>query len=269
MEELESLKQEAAALRERKRALTEGLHSVLIAADEVLASPDIDSLLRRAVQLLHNRFGVERCGLFLKDGETHEMVGTYGIDRQGRLTDERLHRDPSSNWQWILDFLKPDPYRWFVREDCDLKEWDGERYVVIRRGWLATMLLHSPTGPIGILFNDAATTGAPVNESQQELVAIFATMLGRIVQFRQAQAEREELIARLREALNQVKVLTGILPVCAACKKIRDDEGHWHSMEIYIRSRSEARFSHGICPECARELYPEVYRRLYEQPENS
>ena len=54
-----------------------------------------------------------------------------------------------------------------------------------------------------------------------------------------------------------MKYLEGILPVCASCKRIRDDKGNWNQIEAYVRDRSEAEFSHGICPECAKKLYPE------------
>lgn len=60
----------------------------------------------------------------------------------------------------------------------------------------------------------------------------------------------------LEKALAEVKQLSGFLPICASCKKIRDDEGYWQQIEVYIRDRSEARFSHGICPDCAERLYP-------------
>lgn len=70
-----------------------------------------------------------------------------------------------------------------------------------------------------------------------------------------AEGEREKLIAELQEALSQVKTLSGLLPICATCKRIRNDEGNWEQMEAYIRDRSEAKFSHGICPECAARLY--------------
>jgi two-component system, response regulator PdtaR len=73
-----------------------------------------------------------------------------------------------------------------------------------------------------------------------------------------AAKEREQLIARLEDALLQVKKLSGLLPICAACKKIRDDQGGWQQIEDYITSHSEADFSHSICPECARRLYPEI-----------
>jgi CheY-like chemotaxis protein len=77
-----------------------------------------------------------------------------------------------------------------------------------------------------------------------------------LIRYRAAK-EREKLIAQLEEALLQVKRLSGLLPICAACKKIRDNQGHWHQVEEYITTHSEAGFSHGICPQCARELYPE------------
>jgi hypothetical protein len=63
----------------------------------------------------------------------------------------------------------------------------------------------------------------------------------------------------LQEVLANVKTLSGFLPICASCKKIRDDTGYWNQIEQYIKDHSEAEFSHGLCPECARELYPELY----------
>jgi len=75
----------------------------------------------------------------------------------------------------------------------------------------------------------------------------------------QAEAEREELIHELQHALERVKTLRGLIPICASCKKIRDDKGYWHQVEEYIREHSDAEFSHGICKDCARELYPEMY----------
>jgi len=76
-----------------------------------------------------------------------------------------------------------------------------------------------------------------------------------------AHAEREQLIAELQEALLTVNTLTGILPICAACKKIRDDRGEWTPVEVYVRERSQAQFSHGICPECAASLYPDNQKK--------
>jgi len=69
--------------------------------------------------------------------------------------------------------------------------------------------------------------------------------------------EKDALIQNLREALDQVKTLKGIVPICANCKKIRDDEGYWRQVETYIQEHSDAEFSHGLCPDCLRKLYPE------------
>jgi two-component system, response regulator PdtaR len=70
--------------------------------------------------------------------------------------------------------------------------------------------------------------------------------------------ERKILTAKLQEALARIKTLSGILPICVSCKKIRDDKGYWQQVEAYIGDHSNAQFSHGICPECAQSLYPEL-----------
>lgn len=72
------------------------------------------------------------------------------------------------------------------------------------------------------------------------------------------QRERKQMIVDLEEALADVKTLSGLLPICAHCKKIRDDQGYWGQIEIYIQEHSNAQFSHGICPACRDQLYPEL-----------
>ncbi len=69
--------------------------------------------------------------------------------------------------------------------------------------------------------------------------------------------EKEQLIRKLQQALSEIKTLQGFLPICASCKKVRDDDGYWQRIEKYIQDRSNARFSHGICPDCAKKLYPD------------
>lgn len=77
---------------------------------------------------------------------------------------------------------------------------------------------------------------------------------------RTALAENERLVVELREALAHVKTLAGFLPICMHCKKIRDDHGYWERIDKYISEHTDARFSHGICPECAAKHYPELKR---------
>lgn len=71
--------------------------------------------------------------------------------------------------------------------------------------------------------------------------------------------ERDRLIGELQEALKEVNTLSGLLPICAHCKKVRDDQGYWSQIESYISSHSEAEFSHGICPGCIKEFFPKQY----------
>ncbi|MGA9979607.1 MAG: MASE1 domain-containing protein [Candidatus Sulfotelmatobacter sp.] len=80
-----------------------------------------------------------------------------------------------------------------------------------------------------------------------------------------AESVRETLIVDLQEALNRIKTLKGLLPICAACKKIRDDKGYWNHIESYIRQHSEAEFTHSICPSCAQKLYPEEFGKGHEE----
>ncbi len=78
---------------------------------------------------------------------------------------------------------------------------------------------------------------------------------------KRAEIERERLVTQLTDALAKIKTLTGLLPLCASCKKIRDEEGKWIAIELYVRARTKADFTHGICPECALILYPDHYKK--------
>ncbi len=78
-----------------------------------------------------------------------------------------------------------------------------------------------------------------------------------ISQRKQIEEERNQLIESLQDSLAKIETLRGMLPICASCKNIRDDKGYWNQIETYIRNHSEAQFTHGICPECAKKLYPD------------
>ena len=74
------------------------------------------------------------------------------------------------------------------------------------------------------------------------------------------QRAKDELEIRVDDAIKKLKILRGFLPICANCKNIRDEQGYWHAVEDYVASRSEVNFSHGICPICFKQLYPEHLR---------
>lgn len=99
--------------------------------------------------------------------------------------------------------------------------------------------------------------GRQVFKGNGELDYFWCVGIG-ITMRKKAEEERERLIEELQETLAKVKMLSGLLPICANCKKIRDDKGYWNQIESYIRDHSEAKFSHSICPDCAKKLYPEL-----------
>jgi len=78
-----------------------------------------------------------------------------------------------------------------------------------------------------------------------------------VLLYKRAEEERERLIRELQDALENIKTLRGLLPICSSCKKIRDDHGYWNQLETYIVAHTDAEFTHGLCPECIRKLYPD------------
>ncbi len=87
--------------------------------------------------------------------------------------------------------------------------------------------------------------------------AFYAIFIGSVTAIKMYIRREHATNEQLSKALSEVKQLSGLLPICSSCKKIRDDKGQWHVMEGYIQKRTDARFSHGLCPECARRLYPD------------
>lgn len=90
---------------------------------------------------------------------------------------------------------------------------------------------------------------------------VSATAITRTIRYA---IERQRLTTELRLALQHVKQLQGLLPICSHCKKIRDDEGYWNQLEQYFSSRLDTTFSHGICPDCVRIHFPEIYKKIKE-----
>ena len=94
----------------------------------------------------------------------------------------------------------------------------------------------------------------------QDMIAAFNTMSVNLRHGRDHLEERvQERTRELQKALDSVKTLRGMLPICSSCKKIRNDDGYWSQIEVYVRDHSDAEFSHGICPECANKLYPDYF----------
>lgn len=148
---------------------------------------------------------------------------------------------------------------------------------VTTQGVSATGPIRSGTGPARFVRRPSPCGTAPPHKAEKEVASssgpihveimsspikdkagnnIAAVEIVRdITERKRLEKEKEELIASLTQTLEKVKVLSGLIPICANCKQIRDDRGFWSQVEVYIRDHSEAEFTHSICPACARELY--------------
>lgn len=115
----------------------------------------------------------------------------------------------------------------------------------------ATLAQAKKAEPLGYLTK-------PFNENDLRAAVEMALYKARM------EAERRELTRKLQEALDNVKVLTGLIPICANCKHIRDDKGYWQSVENYMTQHAGADFTHSICPKCTKELYPDYYDQVYK-----
>ena len=103
---------------------------------------------------------------------------------------------------------------------------------------------------------DVSLTLSPIKDDAGAVVGVSAIERDITVTKREEE-ERLKLIEELTEALRNIKTLRGLLPICASCKKIRDDRGYWQKVESYIAEHTNAAFTHGLCPDCLEKLYPE------------
>lgn len=155
-----------------------------------------------------------------------EMFGYTQEERRGRPISEMIYGDGKAVMAGIIERRKRG-----VKEHYDLRlvRKDGSDF------W-------------------AFVSAAPIIGEKDELKGAFA-MITDITDRKKLEAEREVMVASLQEALAKVKTLRGLLPICASCKKIRDDKGYWSRIETYIGAHTEAEFSHSICPDCRKKLY--------------
>lgn len=125
---------------------------------------------------------------------------------------------------------------------------------------------HSPHIPIIVLTgrdDDAFAIESVQKGAQDYLVKgqVTGVLLGRSIRYA---IERKKMLIQLEHSAKEIKQLRGILPICANCKKIRDDKGYWTQVEVYISDHSGTEFSHGLCPECAVQIYPAYYKKIGE-----
>ena len=195
---------------ERQRRQTQRLHAVVDIANELLTCPDLDAVYRRAVERLRDRLGVERCGLFMAEGDV--LRGTYGTDDKFLTTAEHDAVLPRSGvLADALGLSSDSGPRWLV-ETSDHTYWRDGRTVTVGSGWIVHTPVRSPGRlPIGVLTNDCAVSGAPLDEDLQEVLVVFCSALCNIVERRRAEDETRQLETQMLHAqkLESLGVLAG------------------------------------------------------------
>jgi GAF domain-containing protein len=179
----------------------------------------------------------------MKECTIQEKKTCYSLDKTGVWGEAVRQARPII----INDFTAPDP----------LKKGYPEGHAHLYK--FLTIPVLSNDRIVAVL--GVANKETDYDESDIRQLTLLMNSVWQITERKRMGQERENLIHELKEALSKVKALSGLLPICASCKKIRNDKGYWEQMEIYIRDHSEAEFSHGICPECMKKLYPEYYEK--------
>lgn len=130
-----------------------------------------------------------------------------------------------------------------------------------------------PDGPIVVLTglsDELFGVEAVKNGAQDYLIKgringdILLRSICYAIERKKLENKERQLVQELREAIEKIKTLKGLIPICASCKKVRDDRGYWNQVEVYIAEHSEAEFSHGICPDCADRLYGRFLKKVQD-----
>jgi PAS domain S-box-containing protein len=223
--------------------------SILMLTGVILISPLFKSM---ADEIAHRKRAEKALGereRELSNVTSNMAEGIYVLDESGRVS--FMNPEAERLLGWTLDelnekgahdlvhFRRPDGTP-LPLEECNIHK-------VIKTGKRFSSTDEVFVKKDGTVF-PVSVISAPIMENGKAVASVAAFQ--DITERRKAEEERERLIEALQTALSEVKVLKGLIPVCAWCKKIRNDKGYWEQVENYIEKRSDARFTHGICPEC-------------------
>jgi DNA-binding response OmpR family regulator len=169
--------------------------------------------------------------------------------------------DEATNKSDGISVLKKNSY------DCvllDLKLPDGDGISLLEE--MKKCNVDIPPVIIQTVHEDEATTIKAISEGAQDYLikgrfdsTILYNSIRHAIERYKLIKEKNRILNDLQNALNEVKTLRGLLPICSYCKQIRDDHGYWHKVENYIAMHSDAQFSHGICPDCFERHFPDFH----------
>ena len=234
-----------------ERLLRTQLAALVELTNELSMTGSVDELCRRAVELARSRLGFDRLGIWFRTEDPGAITGSYGVDENGDVCDERgktTKVDPDSPEGKVL--LSKEPL--VLEGEAPLLNHKGE---VVGQCTQVFSAIWDGEQVIGHVSMDNRHTNEPITEYQCEMLRLFGGAIGYLCTRKRVEEQRERLIVDLQEALARIKTLHGLIPICAGCKKIRDDQGYWNQIEGYIKEHSEAEFTHSLCPDCAERLY--------------
>jgi PAS domain S-box-containing protein len=195
----------------------------------------------------------------LRDITSHLGEGLYVMDLNGKIT--FMNPEAANLLGWSMDELNEVGGHFLVHnrnaDGTTLPLKECRMHNVIRTGIRFVSTEEVFTRKDGTVF-PIAVVSSPLFEEGEIIGSV--TAFRDITQEKELEKDRDQLILAYRDALEHVKTLKGFIPICSSCKKIRNDSGFWSQIEAYISEHSDAKFSHGICPECAQKLYPEYYK---------
>jgi len=241
-------------LQRQNRALVE------LASSKTLDSGDLPRALREITEATARTLEVTRVSVWLREPDCHDFrcadrfdlatlshsggehldIFEYpeyhkALEQERLIASEEVRKDPRTKQL----YARGDDHSITSRLDATIRS----------SGKMAGVVSHERTG--------APYRWAPEEQNFAGSIADLVSLTLEARERRRAEEAREQLIQQLQEALSNIKTLSGLIPICACCKKIRDDSGFWNQLEAYVQRYSEARFSHGICPECAAQFYQE------------
>jgi AmiR/NasT family two-component response regulator len=190
-----------------------------------------------------------------------EMIKEIGYTVVGKAMDGKQAVDMAA--QLMDTAAKPD----VILMDIEMPEMDGLQATRLIQERCPTPVVILTAYETPELIQLAGTVGAgayllkpPSLSEIDRAITISLARFKDMMELRHLNTELNSRNQELHTALTQIKTLRGLLPICAGCKKIRDDSGYWHDVEIYIHTHTEAELSHGLCPDCAKKLFPEYYQ---------